>query len=571
MKNIFFLLALLVSHANFFAQTQIQDADGDTRVQTEAIPNDNQIRMVTQGQDRLFIGVNPSGFTRMDVWNANQCLFIGQASGLNATVFASNNTGLGFRAGEKITSGFGNTFVGQSAGSKTSSGSSNVAIGSGALLSNTLGSSNVAVGSSSLNQLNNGTNNTAIGDFSLSQNLSSENTAIGSSALQNNTNGNGNTAIGRRASQLSTTGVFNTSVGQEALRDNTGSSNTALGTFSLSKNTFASFNVAVGRSALTNNTSGNSLSALGADALSSNTVGNSNTAQGKSALFGNTTGSANSALGANAGDLAAGNTNCTFLGFDSDNSSSTNFNNSTALGSGARINASNKIRFGNTAVTVIEGQVAYTVSDGRFKSKVQDDAPGLDFVLGLEPVTYNFEYTDFSNFLGETSVDYAVLREKEQKREMGFVAQDVERLCREQGLNLSNIVHTPESAADNYSVAYGQMVVPLVKAVQEQQAQIEELKSLVALLLAAQDKTSILPIIQTWPNPADDVLNVSLSGILEGTMLSLFSAEGKLLHSQPACEGAQSLDLKTLPSGSYFLQLNVPGKTPVTKPVVKAN
>ena len=244
--------------------------------------------------------------------------------------------------------------------------------------------------------------------------------------------------------------------------------------------------------------------------------------------------------------------------------------NATSLGNGAVVNASNKIRFGNTAVSVIEGQVAYTTSDGRFKSNVKSDAPGLDFVMGLKPVPYNFDYTDFSRFLGEKSVDYAVLAEKEQKREMGFVAQEVENLCRKQGWDLSNIVHAPESAADNYAVAYGQLVVPLVKAMQEQQAQIEELKNMVAQLLSDRDKSADMPDLQTWPNPTGDLLNISLPGT-EGATLSLFSSEGKLLRSFPAQAGTQQLDLKGLPAGSYFLQADLPGKPPLTKVVVKSN
>ncbi len=572
MKTSLFCLLLGVFLTNTsFGQTQIADADGNTRVQTEALPNENLIRMVSNGLDRVFVGANAAGFTRMDVWNSNQCLFIGQGSGLNATGFGSNNTGLGFRAGEKISSGFDNTFVGQSAGSLTNTGNSNVAVGSGALLFNTSGSSNIAIGASCLNQLTTGSNNTGMGNFALSQNQASDNTAVGSSALQNNSSGANNTAIGRRAGQLNTTGSANTALGQEALRDNTsGGSNTALGFMSLSKNT-AGFNVAVGSSALLNNSAGTNLSAVGANALFSNTVGSNNTALGRLALSNTTTGSGNTALGANAGDLATGNSNCTFLGFDTDNTLSGNLTNSTAIGNGARLNASNKIRLGNTAVSVIEGQVAYTVSDGRFKNRVRQDAPGLEFVLGLNPVTYNFDYTEFSNFLGEASVDYAVLAEKEQKREMGFIAQDLEALCRKQGVALANLVHAPEGEADNYSVAYSQLVVPLVKAVQEQQAQIEALQVLVAQLAASKDAEAPTASLKAWPNPTRGALNVSREGLRPGTMIQLLSADGKLLRAWESGERVEIVEFQSLPAGSYFLQTAGPGMPSETKAIQKSN
>ncbi len=452
-----------------FSQTQIQDTDGNTKVQTEATANEDKIRMSTGGTERLVISHNPSNFPMIDVPNSGENIFIGALAGNANIVFGTKNTFLGFNAGALNTSSSNNTFVGHKSGAA---------------------------------------------------NIGQSNTFLGAAAGTANTSGGSNSFLGVNAGLANTSGGSNTFMGNNTGSANTtGSENTYIGIFS----------------------------------------GNANT-----------TGSSNAALGRSAGSNGASHTNCTFLG-RSANASPNGLTNSTALGNGASVNASNKIRFGNTAVTVIEGQVAYTVSDGRFKSNLKSDAPGLDFVMGLQPVTYNFDYTDFSHFLGETSVDYAVLAKKEQKREMGFVAQAVESLCRKQGVDLSNIVHSPESEADNYSVAYSQLVVPLVKAVQEQQAQIEVLKNLVSQLLAAQDKTSPVPTLQTWPNPTGDVLNVLLSGKAEGTTLSLMSADGKLLRSLPAREGTQLLDIKSLPAGNYFLQANMHGKVPVTNVVVKGN
>ena len=58
---------------------------------------------------------------------------------------------------------------------------------------------------------------------------------------------------------------------------------------------------------------------------------------------------------------------------------------------------------------------------------------------------------------------------------MGLIAQEVDKLIKSKGYQI-NIVHTPSNPTDNYSIAYGELVMPLVKAVQEQQQQIEELK-----------------------------------------------------------------------------------------------
>jgi hypothetical protein len=212
-------------------------------------------------------------------------------------------------------------------------------------------------------------------------------------------------------------------------------------------------------------------------ALFSNTDGDNNTALGLSTLSVNTTGNGNTGLGYNA-DVSVG-----------------NLSNATAIGNGATVNASNKIRLGNSSVTVIEGQVAYTTSDGRFKQNIRDNVPGLDFITSLKPYTYQYKSYDMERFMNQQNPDrQAKLRksdfaEAESMVHMGFIAQDVEKLVKEKGYNLS-VVHAPANPTDNYSIAYGELVVPLVKAVQEQQAmlqaqqkKIEELTKLVAELI----------------------------------------------------------------------------------------
>ena len=72
---------------------------------------------------------------------------------------------------------------------------------------------------------------------------------------------------------------------------------------------------------------------------------------GTSALFSNTTGSFNTAIGFAADVISGGLTNA------------------TAIGANAVVNASNKIRLGDAAVTVIEGQVAFTASSDRTKKE----------------------------------------------------------------------------------------------------------------------------------------------------------------------------------------------------------
>ena len=61
------------------------------------------------------------------------------------------------------------------------------------------------------------------------------------------------------------------------------------------------------------------------------------------------------------------------------------------------------------------------------------------------------------------------------------LSQDVEQAMKESGYDF-NGVHKPADENDNYSLAYSLFTVPLVKAVQEQQMMIDELKKQLELL-----------------------------------------------------------------------------------------
>jgi len=244
--------------------------------------------------------------------------------------------------------------------------------------------------------------------------------------------------------------------------DSSGSENTVVGDAALSHTiSQGDSNTAIGSHALYFDANGYENVAVGATTLYYNTSGRWNTGVGSGAMEYNTTGSSNTGIGA-------------FAGVSSIN---TNLSNATAVGFGATVNASNKVRIGNSAVTVIEGQVPFTTpSDGRFKFHVQEDVKGLDFILKLRPVTYQFDVQRFDERLaGGVVGTQAAYREATAIRRSGFIAQEVEQAATSSGYSFSGIIK-PNTSQDHYSLSYESFVVPLVKAVQEQQAQIESLK-----------------------------------------------------------------------------------------------
>ena len=186
-------------------------------------------------------------------------------------------------------------------------------------------------------------------------------------------------------------------------------------------------------------------------------------------MYDNTSGTGNTAIGYLAGVNAPG-----------------NYSNATAIGYNARSNAPNKIRFGNSTVMTIEGQVAFTTpSDGRFKTAVTETVKGLGFIMKLRPVVYNFQTKKYDVFINGTpnarfitGIDYS---ESEHMRHNGFIAQEVEKAAKETGYEFDGVV-APKNNKDTYGISYSQFVVPLVKALQEQQVLIEGLKNEVEIL-----------------------------------------------------------------------------------------
>ena len=292
------------------------------------------------------------------------------------------------------------------------------------------------------------------------------------------TYGTGNLFIGLGAGNFTTTGSgFNVGIGTSALASLTtvpATDNTAVGYQASMSDLQGSANVAIGYQALRANDNGSQNTAVGAQALLNNihplvNQGAWNTATGTNTLNVNTIGTYNSSYGCYS-DVG-----------------SNNLNNATAIGSNAICNASTKVRLGDATVTVVEGQVAYTFpSDGRFKFNVKEEVKGLEFIVKLRPVTYQFDTKKFDQFLMKNMPDSVQRRRIDEKDYIastniihsGFIAQEVEKSTRECSFTFDGI-SAPKDENGNYGVAYSQFVVPLVKAVQELNSKNEEQQKII--------------------------------------------------------------------------------------------
>jgi trimeric autotransporter adhesin len=405
----------------------------------------------------------------------------------------NNNTGNGFQTLLSNTTGNNNTAMGSATLNFSTTGSNNTAVGSGALNLNTTGSDNVSIGFISLQDNTTGYENVAIGNACLTYNTTGfDNTACGHDSMYFNTTGSYNVANGYQALYRNTIGIGNNAHGNRALYSNvSGNSNTAFGNATLYNN-IASENTAIGNETLFNNTNGSSNVAMGNRGLYSSTTGEKNVAIGNYAASQITNHNQNTAIGNEAmrERIGAWNTavgsGALYSGAGIFNTamgvyaySSGNYNHSIAIGEGVNISASSQARIGNATVTSIGGFANWTnVSDKRFKKDINyNSVPGLDFIKKLQPVTYHLDMNAIALWQKKPNSLRFVENEriKENQLQTGFIAQEVEIAARELGFEFSG-VDAPKNKDDFYGLRYAEFVVPLVKSVQEQQDQIEELK-----------------------------------------------------------------------------------------------
>ncbi len=461
----------------------------------------------------MALNSNENGFENIGIgYNAlnsnssgTQNLALGNEALKNSTT-GSLNIAIGNMALYAAETAFGNTAVGHSALQFNVTGGSNTAVGESALKSNTSGVLSVAIGRRALEDNTAGSRNIGIGFETLAANTTaSDNVAIGYHALYNNTTADSNVAIGSSALRDNIIGRSNTAVGYEALANNTNHNNTAIGAQAMYYNTTGTANTAIGSGALRHNTIGINNAVLGNNALPNNTSGENNTASGYSALPDVTTGTGNVAFGYYSGSgITTGNDN-TSIGIYSGGNSANQYGStavgcaaetngydlSTALGAYSNNTSSNQVMLGSYSTESVASYAEYTeLSDKRFKKNISEVTHGLDFIMQLKPVTYNYDISALMKFYAGTEqpvhLQNDILRLKWQERMRGaitrkesilytgFLAQDVERAAQKIGYDFSG-VKKPQNEQNHYGLAYSSFVVPLVKAVQEQQKMIEKL------------------------------------------------------------------------------------------------
>lgn len=419
--------------------------------------------------------------------------------GGNRVLSVSNieNTVVGINAGSSLTTSTGNTFFGHSAGQSTTNSSSNSFFGHRAGRLNT-GTGNSFFGSTAGEANTTGGGNSFFGQSAGDSNTTASfNSFFGTAAGQANTTGTQNSFFGRHAGFTNVNGNENSYYGFEAGRNATSSFNSFFGSGSGRANTTGAANSFFGTTAGAGNTEGSDNSFFGVNTGISNTVGSGNSYFGRRAGR-ESTGSDNTAVGIDAGrNNLTGNSN-TFLGANAD-ASATNLTFATAIGAGSRVGTSNTVVLGRnsdsvrvpgslTAATLnvtglaeIGGNLYLDTSGSlrfinmtnqgsgtqicfyfneitryglticpssiRYKSNVRPFEKGMDYLMRLRPVAFDWRSTQGSR--------------------IGLIAEEVADIDDRLSVELNGKIE---------GIDFDGITSVLVRAAQEQQHEIEELR-----------------------------------------------------------------------------------------------
>ena len=380
--------------------------------------------------------------------------FIGHEAGTFNTV-GNNNTFVGSRSGQ-FNSGVGNTFVGSWAGLNHPSGTNNTFLGVAAGSSATT-SYNTYLGAYA-GSGNNGQSNVYIGNWAGDQSYdASNNVVIGSSAFKSG-KGDENCAIGS-GSGLQSGGNLNVFFGAKSGRINRGNENSFLGSESGYSNKEGFFNVFLGAQSGYSSQTGVGNVFLGNKSGYSNTNGHQNVFLGYGAGYHNTTGQRN-----------------TYLGYGA--TGNPTLENAAAIGSEAKVTASNSIVLGKNANVGIgvsapafqlhlstdaaakAGSPTWTVaSDARLKKDITDFTDGLDLLKQIRPVWFKYN--------GQAGIETG------EKKFVGIVAQEMEKIA---PYTIGTFTHQDSLGNKTEYLDYDANAVTyiLINSVKEQQRVIEQ-------------------------------------------------------------------------------------------------
>jgi len=440
----------------------VQDGSASSRVPSKLIfscydGSNEQIPFIIDANSKTSLSNNDSGGTGGSDSTTGNTLF-GMYSGLNIASGGVDNSFYGHASGAGNTTGDFNTAIGNISGFRNQTGVNNtyVGYGSGMGASGNSHSDNTALGFKSLNAITTGEDNVAVGSEALkAETIGDKSTAIGYQALlvQNTVDGEvSNTAVGYSAGKAITTGIKNVIIG----------SNAAIVAQDVDET------VIIGQAACGD---GN-LTATGTVVI------------GRLAGYALVGGAGNTLIGYKSGDILTTGDNNTIIGFEADPSANSGTG-QIAIGKGVTCAGDNIATLGigsNTASLGLDGSDtswAAASSDERLKENIKTSSAGLDVINDLRPVTYNWKKSkDVSKDMPQyKDSNEPVLGNKYGEILHGFIAQEVKEVIDNHNSLKEGFKMWKLKDDGTQTVADGNLIPILVKAVQELSAKVTELEN----------------------------------------------------------------------------------------------
>ena len=445
--------------------------------------------------------------------------------GLNFLDLTPENYFIGHECGINITSGSYNSFIGYQSGKEDDTGSNNVFIGYNSGMNNTSGYRNVFIGNESGIANTTAWNNLIIGNQAgISNQTATNQFFIGNSAGNSLTDGYGNSFIGHSAGESSTDCHHNTFVGYYSGSDNlTGNNNVFLG-YAAGKKSLGDENVLLGTYVSYNKVSGDKNVMLGSYAGYSNTTGSGNV------FIGDHAGA--DELGSNKLYIENSDSTSALIYGEFDNNI-LNFNATVSIGSSlpnSKLSLSgttdtNGITLGDDQTTPIllyhttnalrvtapnsriqYGTAEYIQDGGSFETSFNSDlCPVTDNYYDLGTSGYRWDDVYATNGTIITSderdkdnivpiqygltdimqlnpVSFNWKGKREKNKKLGLIAQELLEVIPEVVKTHDEKVIDEETGEkqvvelDRMGVYYSDLIPVLIKGMQEQQKEIEELK-----------------------------------------------------------------------------------------------
>lgn len=263
-------------------------------------------------------------------------------------------------------------------------------------------------------------------------------------------------------------------------------------------------NTIIGNSARTfGYASGDNNTVVGSFAGYEMTTGHDNTLIGVRAQQKVTTGGYGTFVGVDAGKNKRYGDYCTAIGYRADfyttsgsSNDTENYSNTTCLGYDSRPSGSNQVVAGDSNTTLHYYGLSNR-SDARDKIDIQDEFLGLDFIKKLKPRVYKWDYRDVyfdevfdevenPNNPGQLDKEARLVPvPKDGSRSgvrlhHGLIAQEVKEIIDETGVDFAGYQdHKVKDGEDVLSMNYLELIAPMIKAIQEQQVQIDSLTEMI--------------------------------------------------------------------------------------------